>query len=65
MVPDDDLLTLAEVAAEFRVSKQTVYRHAKAGGIPSLRVGRQYRFSRRALLVALTIPAKSEVHDAV
>jgi excisionase family DNA binding protein len=37
------LLTVAEVAAVLRVSNMTVYRLIKAGGLPALRVGKNYR----------------------
>jgi excisionase family DNA binding protein len=37
------LLTVAEVAAVLRVSNMTVYRLIKAGELPALRVGKNYR----------------------
>jgi excisionase family DNA binding protein len=37
------LLTVAEVAAVLRVSNMTVYRLIKAGQLPALRVGKNYR----------------------
>jgi len=36
-------LTVAEVAAELRVSTMTVYRLIKAGQLASVRVGKSYR----------------------
>jgi excisionase family DNA binding protein len=39
----DRLLTVAEVAAIMRVSNMTVYRLIKAGDLPALRVGKNYR----------------------
>lgn len=39
----DRLMTVAEVAATMRVSNMTVYRLIKAGDLPALRVGRNYR----------------------
>lgn len=36
-------LTVAEVAAQLRVSTMTVYRLLKAGQLASVRVGRSYR----------------------
>ena len=38
------LLTATEVADLMRVSRMTVYRLIKTGEMPSLRVGRGYRF---------------------
>ena len=39
----DRLLTVAEVAATMRVSNMTVYRLIKAGQLPAIRVGKNYR----------------------
>lgn len=40
---DDRLHTVAEVAEHMRVSNMTVYRLIKAGQIPAIRVGKNYR----------------------
>jgi excisionase family DNA binding protein len=37
------LLTVAEVAEALRVSSMTIYRLIKAGDLPALRVGKNYR----------------------
>ena len=42
----DDLMTLAEVAAYLRLSKDTVYRMASGGKLPASKVGSQWRFRR-------------------
>jgi excisionase family DNA binding protein len=39
----DRLLTVGEVAATMRVSSMTVYRLIKAGQLPAIRVGKNYR----------------------
>jgi excisionase family DNA binding protein len=39
----DRLLTVGEVAATMRVSNMTVYRLIKAGQLPAIRVGKNYR----------------------
>lgn len=36
-------LTVAEVAAQLRVSNMTVYRLISAGDLPAVRVGKSYR----------------------
>jgi len=36
-------VTVAEVAAQLRVSNMTVYRLVQSGALPALRVGRSYR----------------------
>jgi excisionase family DNA binding protein len=51
-VPDPEqpkLLTVAEIAAELRVSKMTVYRLVHAGDLRSIRIGRSFRVPVKAL----------------
>ena len=46
--PDDDVfLTTEEVLEYLHVNLRTVYRLIKAGSIPAVRVGRQWRFRKR------------------
>ena len=44
---DETFLTTEEVLAYLQVNLRTVYRLIKAGKIPAVRVGRQWRFRRR------------------
>jgi excisionase family DNA binding protein len=44
---DDSFLTTEEVLAYFQVNLRTVYRLIKAGKLPAVRVGRQWRFRKR------------------
>ncbi len=46
-------LTPDEAAAYLRVCRTTVYRLARAGQIPAVRVGGQWRFHKRDLYVWL------------
>ena len=48
------LLTVAEVAEVLRVSNMTVYRLIKAGQIPALRVGKNYRIRSADLTAFLS-----------
>ena len=41
-----ELLTLDEVAAYLKVSRDTVYRMAQKGKIPAVKVGNQWRFAK-------------------
>jgi excisionase family DNA binding protein len=41
--PRSEFVTVAEVAAQLRVSSMTVYRLVQAGQLPAVRVGRSYR----------------------
>ncbi len=49
MMADDTFLTTAEVLEYLHVNLRTVYRLLKAGRIPAVRVGRQWRFRRSDL----------------
>ncbi len=44
-----DVMTVSEVAVYLRVNPQTVYRKAKAGELPALRIGRAIRFRKSEL----------------
>lgn len=58
----DRLWTVAEVARHMRVSNMTVYRLIKAGELPAIRVGKNYRIRSEDLAAYLdasrTGPAK-------
>ncbi len=45
----NDVMTVSEVADYLRLNPQTVYRKAKAGELPALRIGRAIRFHRGEL----------------
>ena len=47
---EPDILTVEEAAEYLRVSPSTVRRMARTGLLPGVRIGRQWRFSRRQLL---------------
>ena len=44
-----DVLTVGEVAAFMRVSRETVYRMAGRGELPGRKIGRIWRFPRAAI----------------
>ena len=44
-----EVMTVSEVAQYLRVNPQTVYRKAKAGELPALRIGRAIRFRKSEL----------------
>jgi excisionase family DNA binding protein len=48
-----DVMVAMEVAGLLRVNVKTVYDLAKTGEIPSWRLGRHFRFSRRVLVALL------------
>ena len=49
MASADEFLTIAEVAAQMRVSKMTVYRLVHGGELPAVRVGRSFRVTQGAV----------------
>jgi excisionase family DNA binding protein len=53
----DRLWTVAEVADHMRVSNMTVYRLIKAGQLPAIRVGKNYRIRGRDLVAYLDASA--------
>lgn len=50
---EHDVLTVPEVAALLRVSRQHVYNEVSRGRIPHRRVGSAIRFSRRLVIAWL------------
>ena len=51
--PEQDLLNTEQLAAELQISTQTLLKWNATGKVPSIRVGRVIRYSRRAVLAAL------------
>ena len=49
MASGPKFLTVAEVAAQMRVSKMTVYRLVHNGDLPAVRVGRSFRVPEQAV----------------
>ncbi len=45
----EEVMTVPEVAEYLRVNPQTVYRKAKSGELPAVRIGRAIRFRRSEL----------------
>src|SRR5512144_3119594 len=50
---DEGFLTTEEVLEYLQVNLRTVYRLIKAGKIPAVRVGRQWRFRKRDIYACL------------
>jgi excisionase family DNA binding protein len=49
MTTDDQLLTTEQLLAYLHLNLKTVYRLIKAGKLPAVRVGRQWRFKKREI----------------
>lgn len=50
---DEAVLNADEAAALLRISRNTIYRLVEKGRLPGRKVGREWRFSRQALLAWL------------
>ena len=48
-MPDDEIMTIEEVAAFLKLTPQTVYKWAQEGTIPSAKLGKEWRFRRSIL----------------
>lgn len=59
---EDEILTLAEVAAYLKAGKKTVYRLAQQGKIPGFKLGGTWRFGRTELerWIAVQIAEKTQ-----
>ena len=53
--PCKELVTASKLALELSLPKSCVYEYAKAGRIPSVRIGRHVRFNTQAVLAALRV----------
>ena len=60
---DENFLTTEEVMDYLQVNLRTVYRLVKAGKIPAVRIGRQWRFRRKDLDVWLRTVSSSNDPD--
>ncbi|MEO0260575.1 MAG: helix-turn-helix domain-containing protein [candidate division WOR-3 bacterium] len=56
---EPEFLTVEEVAELLRVSTRTVQRLLKEGGLPGVRIGRQWRIPRAELLAHLKVPTRA------
>lgn len=45
--PDNEILTVLDVARFLRVPKSTVYKLARVGELPASKIGKHWRFLRR------------------
>ncbi len=60
-----EVMTVSEVAVYLRVNPQTVYRKAKAGEMPALRIGRAIRFRKTELDEWMKMAVRPVVEDEV
>ncbi|WP_167626530.1 helix-turn-helix domain-containing protein [Microbacterium hominis] len=62
--PSEVLVDAARMASILGVSRETVYSKARAGDIPSFRIGRLYRFNVDDVLKALQPPSPGSWHQS-
>ena len=60
-----EVMTVSEVAEYLRVNPQTVYRKAKAGELPAVRIGRAIRFRKTELDEWMKTAVRPSVEDEV
>ena len=46
-MPQDEVLTLKEIAAFLKIAERTAYAMVQRGDLPGFKVGGQWRFERR------------------
>ncbi len=61
---EHQLLTVEEAAAHLRLNPQTVYRLLRAGKLPGVKVGRQWRVRLVDLEAHLTAPSPKPSHSS-
>jgi excisionase family DNA binding protein len=61
---EQEMLTVPEAAKLLRLGRDTTYGLVKTGRIPSIRVGRNIRVPRAALLAHLNREAQAAVQSA-
>ena len=45
-MPDDEIMTVKEVAEFFKIAEKTAYRFASEGKVPGFKVGSAWRFRK-------------------
>ena len=45
----DDVMTIDELAAYLKLSKSSLYQFARAGKVPGVKIGEQWRFQKIAI----------------
>jgi len=61
----EEVLTADEAAALLKVSTQTVLKESREGRLPGIKIGREWRYSRTALLAHLGQYPPAEIHGSV
>lgn len=46
---DDQILTLEELASYLKIPKSTLYKLVQEGRVPGQKLGKQWRFAKRAI----------------
>lgn len=62
----DDVMTIEELAVYLKLSKSSLYQFARAGKVPGVKIGEQWRFQKSAIdewmrsrTVARTSPSRA------
>ncbi len=60
-MPDDQVMTAAEVAAYLKLDHTTVQRMAARGELPAVKMGRHWRFKKEAIDAVFDEDAKKKL----
>jgi excisionase family DNA binding protein len=64
----DDVMTIEELAAYLKLSKSSLYQFARAGKVPGVKIGEQWRFQKSAIdewMRSRTTPPQPKAHGKV
>ncbi len=62
---DEEVLDVGGAARVLGVSTKTIYKLARTGEIPAMRIGREWRFARKNLIEWVTNASKADQLTAV
>ena len=48
-MPNDEIMTVADVARYLKLKPQTIYKWAQEGAIPAAKLGKEWRFKRSVI----------------
>ncbi len=59
--PDDNILTLQELATYLKIPESTLYKIVREGGVPAQKIGKHWRFNKKAIDSWIASGEKKEI----
>jgi excisionase family DNA binding protein len=56
----DEVMTIEELAAYLKIPKSTLYKQAQEGKVPGQKIGKQWRFGKKAIECWINAPSKDK-----